>query len=407
LNTKRNYLIAIAITALFTFSLTNVMYVFLGFTKTSITFSKNKVSKENVQKFEDIKSIIKKNFYKKVNEDKLLEGAIGGMVSSLDQYSVYFTKKQMEEFNKIHSETTETYVGIGVNVNMDENNILTINSFIEGSPAKDAGMKKGDKIYYVDGEDVRKIKDENIIISKIKGKDNTYVDITAYRPSEDKEVKFKIKRKKITYTYNLSGEVLDGGLGYIHIELFDDNISNKFNKELEKLINDGIKGLIIDLRYNPGGDFNGCVNIADRLLPEAVIVSSKGRTGPEYVKKSDEKEFDMPIVILINGQSASASEILSAALKDNKKGILIGEKTYGKGLIQDLRMFKDGSGFKYTRAEYFTPSGKSINEKGIKPDIEVKNDDKYYMMPVNMIEGNNDKQLNKAIEVLKEKISKE
>lgn len=373
----------------------------LGGSNSYVSFNKDEVSKGSVEKFNQIKGILKNTYYDKVDENKLLEGAISGMTDSLrDPYTVYFTKEQMDSF----SERTEgEYVGIGMHVIMDNDGLLTIVEAFEGSPAKKAGLTRDDKIIKVDGKDVTSIKDENLIINMIKGKENTHVKITIYRPSEEKSIDLDIVRKKIKVS-NIKWEMLDGNIGYIRILMFDNDAYSYFNKALEELLGKGLKGLIIDVRDDPGGDYEQVVEIADRLLPKGLIVYTEDKNKKRDEQLSDDRQLEYPLAVLVNGNSASASEVLSGAIKDHDKGKLIGTKTFGKGLVQQVYGFKDGSGLKLTVSRYFTPSGKCIQGIGIEPDIKVEPLEEFKDYPVSSIPREKDVQFKRAYDYIKGEI---
>jgi carboxyl-terminal processing protease len=370
-------------------------------TKYFIGFDSKSVSLENVNKFNQVRKILKDDYYQKVDENTLVEGAVSGLADSLkDPYTVYFNKDQMKAFME---KSEGSYVGIGVSVNTDANGILNIIEPFDNSPAKAAGMNQGDKIVKVGDTDVTSIRDENMIISMIKGVENTKVKITVYRPSEDKYIQFDIVRKRIK-TSNIKSEVMEGNIGYIKLVMFDSEIAGYFKKDLDNMLSKGIKGLIIDLRDNPGGSYEQVVEIADRLLPEGTIVYTEDRAGKRQTKLSNKAALGLPIVILTNGNSASASEILAGAVKDNGRGTLVGTKTFGKGLVQELKLLNDGSGIKVTISRYFTPSGVCIQGIGIKPDIEIDVPADFKNMPVSQIPRSKDIQLGSAIEALKGKM---
>lgn len=398
----------VIVTSVVTFFISTVL--FIGWRQINpgynISFDPEKVSIGNIKKFNEVKNVLKEQFYAEVDENKMLEGAISGMADSLgDVYTTYYTKEQMQKLMEISSKSEEIYVGIGANVMMDENGLLTIVEPFEGSPAKEAGMVQGDKIMKVNDEDVTNIRDQDIIISMIKGLENTSVKITAYRPSEGRSIDFDLKRKKIKYVINIKGEILDKNIGYIRIVSFNDkNISKLFKSELDKMLSKGIKGLVIDLRDNPGGYYGEVVRIADRLLPEGKIVYTEDKNKKQQIERSDKQELGLPMAVLINGNSASASEVLAGAIKDHQKGTLIGTRTFGKGLVQDLNLLDDGSGIKVTIARYFTPSGECIHGIGIPPDVEVEVADEYKKIPISQIPRAEDIQLKTGIEVLKAKI---
>lgn len=363
-----------------------------------ISFDPQSVSAENVKKFNQVRDILKKNYLENVDENTLLEGAIAGMAESLnDPYTVYFNKEQMKSFME---KSEGSYVGIGVSILMDNNGLLTIIEPFEDSPAKKAGILQGDKITRVDDKDVTAIRDENMVISMIKGQENTKVKITVYRPSEGKSIDFDIIRKRIKIS-NIRSEVLPGNIGYIKIIMFDGEIAKFFEEHLNKLLAQNIKGLVIDLRDNPGGAYDQVVKIADRLLPEGLIVYTEDRNKKGDVEKSDKNELNLPLTILVNGNSASASEILAGAVKDHHKGKLIGTKTFGKGLVQVVLPLEDGSGIKVTISKYFTPSGICIQGIGIQPDEVVEVSESYRDKPVSQIPRGDDTQLQTAVQVLK------
>jgi carboxyl-terminal processing protease len=367
----------------------------------AITFDKSGVDFENIKKYNEVKRLLNTYYYEEVNQNDMLEGSIAGMVSALkDPYTVYFTKEQMKVFTE---NTSGSYVGIGVSLTMDAEGLLTVVEAFPESPAKDEGIMSGDKIVKVDDQDVTTISDQDYIISMIKGEENTKVKITVFRPSEGTYLDFDIIRKKIKIE-NITSEVIDGNIGYIKINMFDSEMAKYFGNHLNGLLDKNIKGLIIDLRDNPGGDYNEVCAIADRLLPEGLIVYTEDKLGNRSERKSDSKELDIPLAILVNGYSASASEILSGAVKDHDKGTLIGTKTFGKGLVQAVQELQDGSGLKVTVARYFTPSGVCIHKEGIQPDIVVELNEKYSNLPVSQVPREDDAQLKKAIEVIREQI---
>lgn len=362
-----------------------------------ISFDAETVDFENIVKFNQVRKILKDDYYMSIDENKLIEGATRGLAESLgDPYTVYFDKQQMQTFLE---KSEGSYVGIGVTVNVDDNGLLTVIEPMEDSPAHKAGIMQGDKIVRVDGTDVTSFSDENMIISMIKGKENTKVVITVYRPSEDRYIQFDITRKRIKAS-NIKSEILDGNIGYIRLVMFDNEIAKYFMNDLNSMKKKGIKGLIIDLRDNPGGSYEQVVQIADALLPEGIIVYTEDREGKQAVKRSDKSSLGMPLVLLINENSASASEILAGSVKDHGVGKLVGTKTFGKGLVQELKLLKDGSGLKVTISRYFTPSGVCIHGTGIKPDIEVDVLEEYRNYPVSQIPRDRDIQLRSAIEAL-------
>ncbi len=368
--------------------------------KYSIEFNQEAVAPENIKKFEQVKYLMMSKYYEPVDENTLIEGAIAGMAYSVkDRYTSYYTKEQMQQL----METTQgSYVGIGVSVGMDENNLLTVLEVFKESPARNSGIKKGDKIVKVDDEDVTLINDISLIVDKIKGVEDTVVKLKVYRPAEKNYLDFSIPRKKIE-GYNVASEVLND-IGYIRLRMFDDNVARDFKAHLKQLMDSGIKGLIIDLRDNPGGDYYEVIEIADRIVPKGIIVYTEDKDKRQDIKRSDNEELELPLAVLINENSASASEILSAAVKEHHKGTLIGKTTFGKGLVQQIIPLEDGSGIKLTIANYFTPAHKSIHGIGVEPDIEIDIAEEYKYSAIYEIPQDKDSQLQKAIEVLKQQI---
>lgn len=339
---------------------------------------------EQYKKFDKLvvlENIIETDYYQEVDEDNLVLGAAKGLMSSLqDPYSEYYTK---EEFKLLKEQTLGSFVGIGIYMTNNDNDNIVIESVIKNHPAEKSGLKAGDIILKVDGEKVTASK-STLAASKIKGKAGTYVTLTIQR--DKKEFDVKVKREEIVIE-SVKSEVKEDNIGYITITSFDKNTYKEFKTAVTSLQKKNVDSLIIDLRNNPGGLLDVCVDIADYLLGEGTIVYTKNNQGEKEYYKSDKNKIDLPIVVLINENSASASEILTAAIVDNKAGIAIGTTSYGKGLVQSFSEFKDGTGYKLTTAQYYTPNGNYINKQGIKPNIEEKDPNK---------------QLDRAIKYLKE-----
>lgn len=372
-------IVLVVITAL----LTSTLQIAIG---NRVVISKNLYDEyKKYNKLIGLEEIVEDDFYKDVSEENLVQGAIKGMFSGLgDVYSQYYTK---EEFETLKEQTSGSFVGIGVYISpTSDDDYITIIAPIEGSPAEKSGVKAGDKIMKVDGTNVS-ADDTDKAISMIKGKSGTTVKLTIKRG--DKEFNVDIKREEIV-SKSVESKLLEDNLGYIKITSFNENTYNEFKEALKTLNKENIKGLVLDLRNNPGGLLNICSDIADELIGEGTIVYTKDNKGDKEYLKSDKNKLGIPIAVLVNGGSASASEILTAAIVDNNEGIAIGTTTFGKGLVQSVRELKDGTGYKLTTAQYFTPNGDYINGKGIEPKI---------------VEENESKQLDKAIEWLKEQIN--
>lgn len=376
----------LAVVVLITMIVTNFTYIALG--------SKAIVDREEYEQLRkystmlELEDIIKEKYYIKPDDDKLVTGSIKGMFAGLeDPYSTYMTQ---DEFKKLLEDTEGEFGGIGVYISAGDDNLITVVSPIEGTPGYKAGIKSGDKILKINDKEF--MADEmDFAIKEMKGEPGTKVEITVYREGEDKPLEFSMKRELIKVE-SIESKMEKDDIGYIRIKSFDEHTYEDFKVALDGLKEKGMKGLVIDLRYNPGGLLDVCEDIADELLGEAVIVYTRNNKGDEEYYNSDEKhKLDMPITMLVNEWSASASEILSGAIRDNNAGILIGKTTFGKGLVQQLYPLSDGTGFKLTTAQYFTPSGEYIHKKGIKPDIEIEDEKE---------------QLKKALEVTKEEIEK-
>lgn len=322
-------------------------------------------------KLYSLEKVIEDNYYTDVDEDKLVDGSIKGLFEGLDDpYSQYMNKKEFENFMQY---TEGSYSGIGVIITPGEDGYITVVSPIEDSPGFKAGIKSEDKIIKVNGKDVT-AKEMDKAISMMKGKSGTEVEITILRDNKDR-IEMKIKRQEIRLK-TVKSEVLEDNIGYIRITTFDEKTAGEFKIQLEELEAKSIKGLILDLRDNPGGLLDQCQEITDLLIGEGTIVYTKDKQGKTKYLKSDKNKIDVPLAVLVNKGSASASEILSGAVRDNKEGVLIGTTTFGKGLVQSVRSLNDGSGFKLTVSQYFTPNGEYIHGKGITPDIVVEDVEK-------------------------------
>ncbi len=395
--TKNIYrtIMLIVVVALITFVLTTIfVYKKVG---TSTSISIPGISTDLINKLYTVRRIIDEEYVSEIKEEDLVEGAVKGYVDGLgDEYTEYFTKSEMEEFK---AEVQGNYVGIGIYMmqNVKENSIVILYP-IEGSPAEKAGLKTGDIIKKVDdteftGEDFEKIS------TYIKGKEGTKVKIDVERKGE--KLTFEVERKKIDL-YPIKSEMLQNNIGYIKISSFDDDCAKEFKQiynELNK--SNKLKGLIIDLRNNGGGIVDEALDMADFILDkdkiELISINKKGEE--EITKSKSNPVINVPIVVLVNGNTASASEIFAAALKENDKATIVGEKTYGKGVIQELISLRDGSGIKVTIEEYLTPNRNKINKVGITPDKEVTLPDT--VTSIYNIEKTDDTQLQEAIKLFK------
>lgn len=331
-----------------------------------------------------------------LDEDKLVDGAISGMVDSIgDPYTVYLDK---DDYASLMTTTTGSYAGIGIYVSALDGKLVVV-APIEDTPAAEAGLKSGDVISKVNGTDVSG-SDMDKAVSMMKGTPGTEVTLTIYREGEGyKDI--KIKRATITIK-TVKRQMLKDNIGYIRITTFYENTADNFKAALDDLKALGMKGLVIDLRDNPGGLLSTSTKIADMLLGKGTIVYTIDAKGEREDIPSDDKKLDMPLVLLVNGGSASASEILSGAVRDFKAGTLIGTKTFGKGLVQTILDLQDGTGLKVTSARYYTPSGECIQGIGITPDIVVElNEAQQKEYDEGTLDYYEDPQMLKAIEKIK------
>lgn len=331
---------------------------------------------KQLKEISDIMDIITENFVgeKKINKTILMQGALKGMIESLeDPHSNYFSKDGMEDLeDKISGE----YTGVGMIIRKHSNEPVTVELLIEGTPAFKAGIRPNDKIIKIDSESTYNMELEDAS-KKLKGKVGTSVKLLIYREKEKKEKEVILKRANIKLE-NVRSKMLPNKVGYIKLTQFGADVDLQVSKSLEKLQNQGMQGLIFDLRNNPGGRIDQAIKIGSMFIEKGIIVSERPKKGKEIFSEREGKYYgDFPLIILINEGSASASEIVSGAVRDYKRGVLLGEKSYGKGSVQVLMPLPDGDGIKLTIAKYYTPKGENINGKGIEPDIKVEEEDDF------------------------------
>lgn len=364
----------LVLTATITFMLTTILMYnkFQTAYQTSYIKDESNISSSEislVKTLEGFKAMLEQKYIGEVDEEKLVEGAIKGYIEGLgDPYTEYLTKEEMEEFTE---ETNSEYVGIGVYVanNTADNTILVV-GVMNSSPALEAGMQPGDIIEKIDGVSYTG-EQLNEATKILKGKEGTTAKVTVIR--EGKEIDLTVTRKKITVEH-VASEMLDDKIAYIQIDSFDSGVATSFKEQITKLKNDGAKGIIIDLRSNGGGIVDEATGIADLFLKkDETILITKSKDEEEEITKSKTAPIitDIPVVVLVNEGTASASEILAGALKDNYGATIVGKTTYGKGVIQTLYNLTDGSGLKITTDEYYTPNHSKINKVGITPNVEV------------------------------------
>lgn len=378
-------------------ALCGALVMLLAITGVRQIFGNEVIEKDTENKLKTIDKIIDSAYLRsdELDEEQLQEYILKGYVAGLnDPYSVYFNE---EETKEIFETTTGEFGGIGALMSQNrETMVVTMSNVYKDSPADKAGFRNNDILYKVDGEDISG-QDLSDIVKKVKGEKGTEVTITVLRGADNEEYEATVIRDIIeaqTVTY----EMKEDEIGYIRLSEFDQVSLKQFEEALTDLESQGMKALIVDLRGNPGGNFSTVCGISDLILPEGIIVSTKERNGQEQVYKSDdEQKLEIPLSVLVDGASASASEIFAGAVQDHEVGTIIGTTTYGKGVVQNIFDLKDGTSLKLTISEYFTPDGRNIDGTGIEPDVEVK-----YVYDEKNPEKDN--QLEKALEVTKGKL---
>jgi len=355
------------------------------------------------EKEEAIYNTIDDYYLNEIDNDKIQNGIYKGMVDSLgDPYTVYYNS---EEYKQFTSSSSGTYSGIGVAVsqNVTTGAITIVKTFKKGSGEKE-GMKPGDVIYKVEGKKIEGL-ELSKVVSMIKGEEGTFVKVTVLR--DGKEIEFNLERKKLEVdTVNYRMEDRSGKkIGYISVSEFDEVTASQFKSAISELSKEGMEGLVIDLRDNPGGLLDVTCEMLDRMIKKGLLVYTVDKYGKRVDEDAtDSDSFDKPVAILVNGNSASASEVFSGAMKDYKAATLVGTKTFGKGIVQSIVPFGDGTAMKVTVSKYYTPNGVNIHGTGIEPDVVVElskdatKNGKY--------DRKNDNQLNKALDVVVDKLKK-
>ena len=366
------------------------LLVLAGLTATGkISLHTDAISAGTSRKAAEIQNIIEKQFLygDDVKNEDLQDMSLKGYVAGLgDPYSVYYDKEETEE---LLDSTEGKYAGIGALMAQDQETLeITVQEVYKDTPAEEAGMKEGDVLLSVDGDDVTGMSLSEVV-DLVKGEENTKVSVTVRRAGGNVDLEMT---RKIVETQTVETEMKDGGVGYLKITEFDTVTYEQFQNGLESLEEAGMTGLVVDLRDNPGGNLDTVCQILDLLLPEGTIVYTEDKNGERVdTKTSDEEhQFTKPMAVLVNGGSASASEVFSGAVQDYGIGTIIGTQTYGKGIVQTLYSLSDGSCLKLTTAQYFTPDGRNIHGEGITPDIVLEK----------TADDQRDNQLEKAVETV-------
>lgn len=352
-----------------------------------------------VKKLATIEAVLDEYYVGDIDTYKLQEGIYKGFISGVgDAYTTYYTQKEYSAFKE---ESSGVYNGIGISMMLEsEDNSICVMKVFEGSPAEEAGIMPNDRIINVAGKNLSG-SDYGIVSSLVAGGEKgTYVSITVFRPSENKNYEFSVRRDDIEYP-TVNFRMLDDELAYIQITKFEELTHDQFVKALNKSKEENAKGIVLDLRDNPGGLLRIAKEIVDELVPEGIIVSTKDKNGKGNEYYADDKYIDTPMVVLINGNSASASEVVSGALKDYGRAKLVGETSFGKGIVQTVVPLSDGSAIKLTTSQYFTPSGVCIQGIGIEPDIKVELPVDKLLRKVKLTDAEDD-QLQAAMTALRE-----
>lgn len=400
MNNKKVALLSVSLvvaSSALTFAVSNLIQVNLGdkVIMTGETYAYYQELEERFGKAEELQNFIDENYYTDTAKVNFEDGVLKGMFSQLkDPYSVYMNK---EDFKTFTESTTGTYGGLGIHLWVDDKGSITVVSPMEGSPAERAGIRSGDIIFRVGDLDISGDNYDEAV-NHMRGEPGTEVTIMIKRQGVTEPLTLTLKRELIKVKTVKTQSFNDGQIGYLKFSAFEEDSAKEFINKLDSLKQSGIKGLILDLRQNGGGSLYECKEIADALLGKQTIVYTEDRKGKKEYYYSDDRKLGLPLVVLVDGGSASASEILTGAIKDTKSGIIVGEKTFGKGIVQSVIELKDGTAIKLTTSQYFTPNGINIHGKGIVPDVVVKAGE-----PVagsDKIDPNTDPQLKKALEVM-------
>lgn len=354
------------------------------------------LSRKVIEKINYISALIQSGYYEEVDVEELENGLFQGLFNSLDIYSEYYTKKEYDDLYSMG--ISGSYCGIGATLsqNMDTM-VVEVMKVQEGSPAEEAGIKKGDLLISAD-EYIATNMELSEFVSHVKGEEGTTVTIEVYRESTEEYLTFEITRRPLD-VITVEAEMMENNTGYVLLSEFGGKTAQQFREAMESLQAQGMEKVIIDLRSNPGGNMSSVVEILDMILAEGMIVYTEDKYGnrQEFLA-TDQESLDMPMVVLIDGNSASASEIFAGAVKDHQIGTLVGTTTYGKGIVQAVRSLPDGSAVKMTTSTYYTPNGTCIHGTGVQPDIELEYE--YLGDTDQEYEYQYDNQIQKALEVI-------
>ena len=352
------------------------------------------ITSKTEDKISELQNLVKKHYMGDVKEKNLEDGIYKGYINGLnDPYSVYYNKKETKE---LYESTGGEYSGIGAVMSQNtETGVITLVQIYKDSPAEKAGLKDNDILYKVEGKEVTG-KDLSKVVSKVKGEKGTTVELTVLRGEDAKEITVTATRDTVQ-AQTIEYKLMDDKIGYIRVSEFDTVTYDQYKEALDDLEKQGMTGLVVDLRNNPGGSLSTVCDMLDLMLPKGLIVYTEDKDGKKTEMKSDEEhQFTKPLAVLVNGNSASASEIFTGAVQDYGLATIVGTQTYGKGVVQQLIDLQDGTCLKLTVSQYYTPKGRSINGVGIEPDEIVEYEE-------NKEDPNADNQLDRAMEIVQQK----
>ena len=350
------------------------------------------------KKLQTLAAYIQSNYYEDVDTGTLQEGLYAGLFDNLDVYSQYYTAEEAQHL--YDTNVSGTYCGIGASLQQDaDTKVVTVMHVYDGSPAQESGLQEGDVIVSADSYEAAST-DLSEFITHVRGEEGTQVHLVIARSGESDYLEFDITRKNLVLP-TVTQKMLENQTGYIQVTEFTEHTVEQFEDALSELQQEGMTALIVDLRSNPGGMLTSVCSMLDDILPEGLLVYTEDKNGNRQdYNSTDDKSLDLPLAVLVNGNSASASEIFAGAIQDRKAGTIIGTTTYGKGVVQSILSLKDGSAFKLTTSRYFTPNGTCIQGIGIQPDVEIEyeftgpEDAKY--------SEEYDNQIQKALDVLQQ-----
>jgi carboxyl-terminal processing protease len=350
---------------------------------------------EGLYKLNHLKQFLLEEYYQELDEETLIDGALRGMFEAVeDPYTSYLDG---QDYSNLMMSTRGSYGGIGIIVTADDEGFVTVISPIEGTPGERAGLATGDRILRVDDQAVSGNRIDDAV-GLMRGEPDTEVVLELIKRNQSESIELTVMRETIRIQ-SVRSELMQDDIAYLRISSFDEQTARDFQTQMDELLRQGAGKLILDLRNNPGGLLNQAIRIGDLMLGEGLIVYTENRHGLRKEEKSDRQMYDVELIVLINEGSASASEILAGAIQDQNRGTVVGTTSFGKGLVQELQPLPDGTGFKYTVSQYFTPNGRNIHGTGIEPDVVVEVPEELFD-EMHELDNASDPQLQKALELL-------